>query len=245
MEETAGPWHNGVDGERHRDLEAREPDVVDGLSTAAETNSHRRGSADKYKFSSYGYQVRGGDTNASGVSRPAGRLRLMILSLSPEEDQGEGCEWLFHTEQGNFCQTQSGPETGPVQSGGVGENRCIRGINASRLLGPLTCSEELMGSGITQFCLHSPPTFLFFPLQERSQLDLLKQELETYAVPVNLKWSWKEESLGTTLENNWTQIVDSHLVRASLQKRSITLASVQITQIWATQCPLFKIYISR
>lgn len=61
MEETWGPttWHNGLDGERQRDLEAREPDVVDGLLTAAEINSHRRGSSDKYKFSAYGYQVRG------------------------------------------------------------------------------------------------------------------------------------------------------------------------------------------
>lgn len=49
MEETSGLWHNGVDGE---------PDV-DGVFTAAEINNHRRGSADKYKFSTYGYQVRG------------------------------------------------------------------------------------------------------------------------------------------------------------------------------------------
>lgn len=60
MEETSGPWHNGVDGERQRDLEAREPDVVDGVLTAAEINNHRWGSADKYRFSRYGYQVRGG-----------------------------------------------------------------------------------------------------------------------------------------------------------------------------------------
>lgn len=73
MEETAGPWHNEVDGERQRDLEAREPDVVDGLLTAAEINNHHRGSADKYKFSSYGYQVRGGDTNTAEIWRQAGR----------------------------------------------------------------------------------------------------------------------------------------------------------------------------
>lgn len=59
MEETSGLWHNGADGERQRDLEAREPDVVDGVFTAAEINNHRRGSADKYRFSTYGYQVRG------------------------------------------------------------------------------------------------------------------------------------------------------------------------------------------
>lgn len=60
------------------------------------------------------------------------------------------------------------------------------------------------------------PTSLFLALQERSQLDLLKQELETYAVPVNLKWAWKEESQGTTLEKNWTEIVESALVRVPL-----------------------------
>ena len=58
------------------------------------------------------------------------------------------------------------------------------------------------------------PAPLFRAPQERSQLDLLKQELETYAVPVNLKWSWKEESQGTLLERNWTEIVASSSVRA-------------------------------
>lgn len=60
------------------------------------------------------------------------------------------------------------------------------------------------------------PTSLFPALQERSQLDLLKQELETYAVPVNLKWAWKEESQGTILEKNWTDIVESSSVRTPL-----------------------------
>lgn len=73
MEETSGPWHNGVDGERQRDLEAREPDVVDGVLTAAEINNHRRASSEKYKFSAYGYQVRGRGTNASLISWQAGR----------------------------------------------------------------------------------------------------------------------------------------------------------------------------
>lgn len=59
MEETSGLWQDGVDGERQRDPEARETDVVDGTSTAAEINSNRRGSGDKYKSSVYGYQVRG------------------------------------------------------------------------------------------------------------------------------------------------------------------------------------------
>ncbi|TKS82232.1 Pleckstrin -like proteiny domain-containing family G member 6 [Collichthys lucidus] len=55
------------------------------------------------------------------------------------------------------------------------------------------------------------------PSEERGQLDVLKQDLGTYAVPVSLKWRWKEESRGTTLEKNWTDIVESHsLVIAAL-----------------------------
>lgn len=58
MEDAWGLWQNGVEGERPREPEAREPDAVDSASTAAEINSHRRGSGDKYK-STFGYQVRG------------------------------------------------------------------------------------------------------------------------------------------------------------------------------------------
>ncbi len=50
--------------------------------------------------------------------------------------------------------------------------------------------------------------------QERGQLDVLKQDLGTYAVPANLKWRWNEENQGTTLDKNWTDIVDSHSVQA-------------------------------
>lgn len=124
MEEASGPRHNGVDGERQRDPEAREPEVVDSPSAAAEINIHRRGSVDKYKFSSYGYQVRGGGGRGGGLvvfSVEEGRgVAVMILS-PPEEDQGESRERLFHAEQGIFCrrQTQGRPQAGPVQSGGV------------------------------------------------------------------------------------------------------------------------------
>lgn len=59
MEETSGLWQNGVDVERPREPEAREADAGDSVFTAAEINSHRRGSGDKYKPSSYGYQVKG------------------------------------------------------------------------------------------------------------------------------------------------------------------------------------------
>lgn len=59
MEEPSGLWQNGVDGERQREPEAREPDAVDSASTAAEINRPRRGSEDRYKSSTHGYQVRG------------------------------------------------------------------------------------------------------------------------------------------------------------------------------------------
>ncbi|XP_037309208.2 uncharacterized protein plekhg6 isoform X1 [Pungitius pungitius] len=45
---------------------------------------------------------------------------------------------------------------------------------------------------------------------QASELDGLKQELEAFAMPLSLKWRWKEESQGTTLEKNWTDIVHSH-----------------------------------
>uniref|UniRef100_A0A8C2WID5 Pleckstrin homology domain containing, family G (with RhoGef domain) member 6 n=1 Tax=Cyclopterus lumpus TaxID=8103 RepID=A0A8C2WID5_CYCLU len=47
---------------------------------------------------------------------------------------------------------------------------------------------------------------------------MLKQDLETFAVPLNLKWRWKEESQGTTLEKNWTDIVDSHSTMSRIQR---------------------------
>ncbi|XP_068179481.1 uncharacterized protein plekhg6 [Antennarius striatus] len=54
--------------------------------------------------------------------------------------------------------------------------------------------------------------------EERGQLDVLKQELGSFAVPAVLKWSWKEDSHGTTLEKNWTDIVDSHSTMSKVQK---------------------------
>lgn len=56
MEEAVTLWQDGVDGERQRDTDTREPDV-DGMSAAAEINNHHRGSADKYRFNTFGYQV--------------------------------------------------------------------------------------------------------------------------------------------------------------------------------------------
>ncbi|KAM6968307.1 uncharacterized protein plekhg6 [Aplochiton taeniatus] len=46
--------------------------------------------------------------------------------------------------------------------------------------------------------------------EERVQLDGLKQALEAFHVPTSLRWSWREDSQGTTLENSWTDIVVSH-----------------------------------
>ncbi|XP_029694483.1 uncharacterized protein isoform X1 [Takifugu rubripes] len=154
MEETSGPWHNGVDGEQQRDLEAREPDVVDGVLTAAEINNHCRGPADKYKFSAYGYQR---------------KTKEKVVS--------------------DFSTLSKGTSVGAKPKAALRQVLFSQGV-----------SEKTAAS------------------EERSQLDLLKQELETYAVPVNLKWSWKEESLGTTLEKNWTQIVDSHLKMSKMQR---------------------------
>ncbi|KAM3613823.1 uncharacterized protein V6R79_005508 [Siganus canaliculatus] len=56
------------------------------------------------------------------------------------------------------------------------------------------------------------------PSEERGQLDALKQELETYAVPTSLKWMWREDSQGTTLEKNWTDIVHSHATMSKMQR---------------------------
>ncbi|XP_077384280.1 uncharacterized protein plekhg6 [Festucalex cinctus] len=54
--------------------------------------------------------------------------------------------------------------------------------------------------------------------EERNQLDVLKQELEAFAVPVSLKWRWREESRGSTLERNWTDIVNSHSIMSRMQR---------------------------
>ncbi|KAK2844741.1 hypothetical protein Q5P01_011400 [Channa striata] len=54
--------------------------------------------------------------------------------------------------------------------------------------------------------------------EERGQLDVLKQELEAFAVPVSLKWRWKEGSPETTLEKSWTNIVQSHSTLSKTQR---------------------------
>ncbi|KAM8826567.1 uncharacterized protein plekhg6 [Synchiropus picturatus] len=56
------------------------------------------------------------------------------------------------------------------------------------------------------------------PTEERGQLDLLKQALVGYAVPVDLKWKWKEEIQGTTLEKSWKDLVHSHSTMPKMQR---------------------------
>lgn len=51
MEESSVQWRDSADGEN------RVPDVVDTAATAAEINLHHRGSADKHKFNTLGYQA--------------------------------------------------------------------------------------------------------------------------------------------------------------------------------------------
>ncbi|XP_078108761.1 uncharacterized protein plekhg6 isoform X1 [Sander vitreus] len=147
MEEASVPWRDGVDVERQRDTETREPDVVDGTTAAADINHHHRGSADKHKFNTLGYQRRTKQkvvtdfATVSKGSKPRGALRQVLFSQ------------------------------------GVSEKS-----------------------------------------EERGQLEVLKQGLGAYSLPANLKWRWKEESQGTTLENNWTDIVHSHSTMSKMQK---------------------------
>ncbi|XP_074539380.1 uncharacterized protein plekhg6 [Halichoeres trimaculatus] len=154
MEEAAQPWRDGMDGERQRDIESRETDVVDVTTAGAETNHHHRGSADKNKFNTLGYQRRTKQKvvtdfatvskGTSAVAKPRAALRQVLFS-------------------------QGVSEKNPVS-------------------------------------------------EERGQLDVLKQDLESFAVPVSLKWRWEEENQGTTLEKSWTDIVDSHSTMSKMQR---------------------------
>ncbi|XP_037532534.1 uncharacterized protein plekhg6 [Nematolebias whitei] len=57
-----------------------------------------------------------------------------------------------------------------------------------------------------------------FNQPERDQLDVFKQELEAFVASDNLTWRWKEESHGTTLEHNWTDLVTSHSTMGKMQR---------------------------
>ncbi|XP_047186628.1 uncharacterized protein plekhg6 [Scophthalmus maximus] len=152
MEEGLVPRRDRVDGERQRDSDGRETDVVDGTTAAAEMYHHHKGSADKHKYNSLGYQRRTKQKvvtdfatvskGTSAVTKPRAALRQALFN-------------------------QGASDKNPV-------------------------SEE--------------------------QLDVLKHDLEAYFVPVSLKWTWNEESQGTTLEKNWTDIVHSHSTMSKMQK---------------------------
>ena len=43
-------------------------------------------------------------------------------------------------------------------------------------------------------------------------MEALKQALQAYRVPADLRWVWEGPGQGTTLENSWTDIVKSHSV---------------------------------
>ncbi|KAM3873242.1 uncharacterized protein plekhg6 [Diretmus argenteus] len=155
MDETADQWRDGGDGERQKDTETREAEVVDGITPpAAEMIIHHKGAADKHKFNTFGYHRRTKQKvvtdfttvskGASSVAKPRTALRQVLFS-------------------------QGASEKNPMP-------------------------------------------------EERGQLDLLKQALEAYPVPVSLKWRWEEESHGTTLEKNWTDIVHSHLMMSKIQR---------------------------
>ncbi|XP_058503764.1 uncharacterized protein plekhg6 [Solea solea] len=147
-------WKDTVDWERQRDSESRETDVVNGTPPAAEINLHHKGSADKQKFSTLGYQR---------------RTKQKVVT--------------------DFATVSKGT------SAGTRPRAALRQV--------------LFSQGVSD---KNPVS------EERGQLDVLKRELEAFAVPVSLKWKWKEESQGTTLENNWTDIVHSHSTMSKMQR---------------------------
>ncbi|XP_037641384.1 uncharacterized protein plekhg6 isoform X1 [Sebastes umbrosus] len=154
MEEALDPWRDGVDGERLRDLEARETDVVDGTTAAADINHHHKGSADKHKFSTLGLQR---------------RTKQKVVT--------------------DFAIVNKG------QSAGAKPKAALRQV--------------LFNQGVSE---KNPAS------EERGQLEVLKQVLGSFLVPVDLKWRWKEESQGSMLEKNWTDIVHSHSTMSKVQR---------------------------
>ncbi|XP_040900089.1 uncharacterized protein plekhg6 [Toxotes jaculatrix] len=153
MEEGSVPWRDSVDGERRRDSESKETDVVDGTTAAADINHHHKGSADKQKFNT-GYQR---------------RTKQKVVT--------------------DFTTVSKGT------SAGAKPRAALRQV--------------LFNQGVSD----KNPTS-----EERGQLDVLKQELEAYAVPDSLKWRWMEESQGTTLEKSWTEIVHCHTTMSKVQR---------------------------
>ncbi|CAG6015109.1 unnamed protein product [Menidia menidia] len=143
---------DSVHGERQRETETRESDVVDGMTTAAETNSHHRGSAEKLKFSTIGHQR---------------RTKQKVVT--------------------DFSTLSKGGASGAKPRAAL--------------------KQVLFSQGVSDKTS-----------EERGQLDALRQELDSFAVPDSLKWRWKEESQGTTLESSWTVLVQSHSTMPKMQK---------------------------
>lgn len=54
--------------------------------------------------------------------------------------------------------------------------------------------------------------------EAHGQLDVLKHNLEAFTVPVSVRWRWAEETQGTRLETNWTDIVRSHPTMTKMQR---------------------------
>ncbi|XP_008429661.1 uncharacterized protein plekhg6 isoform X2 [Poecilia reticulata] len=133
---------DSLNGEKQKDAETRETDVVDDLPTDV---THRRGSADKNKFSTFGHQRK------SKV-----KVVTDFATLSKVNSSG------------------------------------------SKSRTPL---KQVFGSqGVS------------------TSEDLLTKHLETFAVPANLSWIWKEEVQGTALESSWTELVKSHTTMAKKQR---------------------------
>ncbi|XP_026226300.1 pleckstrin homology domain-containing family G member 6 [Anabas testudineus] len=153
VEEGSVLWRDTVDGERLRDMESREPDV-DGVTAAAEINHHHRGSADKHKFRTLGYQR---------------RTKQKVVT--------------------DFVTVSKGAFAGGKQRAALRQSLFSQGV-----------SDKSSAS------------------EERGQLDVLKQALQTFAVPDCLKWRWKEEGQGSTLEKNWTDLVQSHSTMSKIQR---------------------------
>ncbi|KAM4600634.1 uncharacterized protein plekhg6 isoform 2-T2 [Polymixia lowei] len=154
VDDTAEQRRERGERERQRDADAKEADVVDGMTTAAETLFHHRGSADKHKFNSLGYQR---------------RTKQKVVT--------------------DFTAVSKGTSTG------------VKPRTALR--------QALFSQGVSD---KNPAS------EERGQLDVLKQTLEAYPVPASLRWRWLEDSQGTTLEKNWTDIVHSHMSMAKIQR---------------------------
>lgn len=72
-------WRDGVDGERQREAES---DVVDGMPAGAEINNHHRGSADKYRFNTSGYQVGETGQKVWGVATTNTFMSLLLPFIS-------------------------------------------------------------------------------------------------------------------------------------------------------------------